>query len=88
MLRAADISTGAMSARQYRKREVLMDDILVHAKSMDRLKQIKVIEALKNSGLTLNKDKCVFGAETVPFLGSAMIRCDTVAENSNWHRET
>lgn len=51
--------------------EVSMDDILIHAESMEKLStiQAKVFRKLKSSGFTLNKDKCVFGVERVDFLG-------------------
>ncbi|XP_064482548.1 uncharacterized protein K02A2.6-like [Ornithodoros turicata] len=48
-----------------------MDDILVHAKTReehdDRVR--KVLARLQDYGVTLNKDKCVFGVQRVKFLG-------------------
>ena len=48
-----------------------MDDILVYGKSRarhdDRL--VKVLHRLKESGLTLNTDKCKFSQSKVQFLG-------------------
>ena len=49
----------------------LMDDVLVHGESQaqhdDRL--VKVLHRLKESGLTLNSDKCKFSQSKVRFLG-------------------
>jgi transposase InsO family protein len=49
----------------------MSDDIVVHGKNKEehdiRLKQ--VFERLSNNGLTLNKDKSVFGVDEIEFLG-------------------
>lgn len=51
--------------------EVSMDDILVHAETLQQLNNIqsKVLKKIENSGFTLNKDKCVFNVERLEFLG-------------------
>ncbi|GAB0086148.1 uncharacterized protein DMENIID0001_013540 [Sergentomyia squamirostris] len=51
--------------------EVSMDDILLHAPTEEKLKEItdKVFRILKENGLKLNKDKCVFNQPMVTFLG-------------------
>ncbi|GAB0092358.1 uncharacterized protein DMENIID0001_073480 [Sergentomyia squamirostris] len=48
-----------------------MDDILLHAPTEEKLKEItdKVFRILKENGLKLNKDKCVFNQPMVTFLG-------------------
>lgn len=60
----------------------LMDDILVHGKTQqehdDRL--CAVFKTLENSGMTLNKDKCMFSCNKVKFLGQVIsdegVSCD------------
>ncbi|XP_055715454.1 uncharacterized protein K02A2.6-like [Phlebotomus papatasi] len=51
--------------------EVSMDDILIHAPTLDKLKEIteKVIRILDSNGLKLNKEKCCFNQTSVKFLG-------------------
>ncbi|XP_061722995.1 uncharacterized protein K02A2.6-like [Cydia pomonella] len=51
--------------------EVSMDDVLLHASSKDELEKTtqKVLEKLRNAGLKLNKEKCVFSTQEVKFLG-------------------
>lgn len=51
--------------------ESSMDDILVHAETVDQLNVItkKVIETLVNAGLKLNKEKCIFQQKSIKFLG-------------------
>jgi hypothetical protein len=51
--------------------EVSMDDILIHAGSKEELQQItqKVMHILKEAGLRLNREKCIFGVSQVKFLG-------------------
>lgn len=48
-----------------------MDDILVCAETSEQLNKStnKVMDALKEAGAKLNKDKCVFGKPAVKFLG-------------------
>lgn len=48
-----------------------MDDILIHAKSKDELKKVtkRVIDAINKAGLKLNKEKCIFEAKKIGFLG-------------------
>lgn len=47
------------------------DDILIFAKNFDELLQIldQTLQRLDEHGLRLNKDKCVFAASSVEFLG-------------------
>lgn len=51
--------------------EVSIDDILVQAETLDQLKiiQDEVISRLRNSGMTLNENKCEYGQERIKFLG-------------------
>lgn len=51
--------------------EVSMDDILIHAPSLEKLQELteKVINILLKNGLRLNKSKCVFNKTSVMFLG-------------------
>ncbi|KAM7293520.1 uncharacterized protein ISCGN_026650 [Ixodes scapularis] len=48
-----------------------MDDILVYAETSEQLQETtkKVMDALKEAGTKLNKDKCVFDKPAVKFLG-------------------
>ncbi|UYV80838.1 K02A2.6-like [Cordylochernes scorpioides] len=48
-----------------------MDDILIFAKRKEEHDETlrKVLRRLKNSGITLNKEKCQFGVSNVTFLG-------------------
>ncbi|UYV80674.1 K02A2.6-like, partial [Cordylochernes scorpioides] len=48
-----------------------MDDILIFAKRKEEHDETlrEVLRRLKNSGITLNKEKCQFGASNVTFLG-------------------
>ncbi|UYV68242.1 K02A2.6-like [Cordylochernes scorpioides] len=48
-----------------------MDDILIFAKRKEEHDETlrKVLRRLKNSGITLNKEKCLFGVSNVTFLG-------------------
>lgn len=57
--------------REFDKVEVSMDDILIHASTLEESnKKINsVIRKLSNSGIKLNKDKCIFNAKEVKFLG-------------------
>ncbi|CAG4931717.1 unnamed protein product [Colias eurytheme] len=50
---------------------VSIDDIFIHAKTKEELRKTvdKVIEILKKSGFKLNKDKCIFEATKIKFLG-------------------
>lgn len=50
---------------------VLMDDILVHAPSAEEHDRVlsKVLARIKESGLRLNKDKCVFKRSSVRYFG-------------------
>ena len=47
------------------------DDILIYAQSWNELLQKieKVLQILKEAGLTLNLKKCIFGADKVNFVG-------------------
>lgn len=51
--------------------ELYIDDIFVHAKTKDELlKRLRIVfERLKRRNVTLNPDKCSFGAEEVEFVG-------------------
>lgn len=51
--------------------ECAMDDILIHASSKDKLQKIsdEVTRILKDAGLTLNNEKCVYAENKVKFLG-------------------
>ena len=51
--------------------EISMDDMLIHAESLDRLNELTelALNKLMNAGLKLNKEKCVFNQTTVKFLG-------------------
>ncbi|XP_059046435.1 uncharacterized protein K02A2.6-like [Achroia grisella] len=51
--------------------EVSMDDILLHADTKEKLEKItqKVLQKFRNSGLKLNKEKCIFNVQEVKFLG-------------------
>lgn len=48
-----------------------IDDIFIHAKSREELRKTvgAVIEILKQSGFKLNKNKCIFEATRIKFLG-------------------
>lgn len=50
---------------------VHVDDILIHASNITEHNKILeiVLTRLKNEGITLNKNKCVFGVEQIEFLG-------------------
>ena len=49
----------------------LADDIIVHGADKDEhdSRLVKVLDRLKNAGLTLNGDKCKFGVEELEFVG-------------------
>jgi len=49
----------------------MMDDVLVNGASVQELDQLltTVLDTLRNSGITLNKDKCQFSKHSVQFLG-------------------
>lgn len=51
--------------------ESSMDDILIHAATEEKLNEITklVLKRIEDSGLKLNKDKCIFNQPTVKFLG-------------------
>lgn len=51
--------------------ECSMDDSLIHARTQEELEKHtqRVLKALKDAGLKLNKDKCVFKTNKVKFLG-------------------
>jgi hypothetical protein len=69
--------------------EVYVDDIIVHAKTLQELLSLiaKVFELLTKEGFTLNPKKCQFFVETIEVLGhnvsainvllSIVIRCNT-----------
>lgn len=48
-----------------------IDDILIYSKTVDEHNKIlrMVLQRLKKEGVTLNKQKCVFGAKEIKFLG-------------------
>ncbi len=50
---------------------VYVDDVTVHSKTEDEHRHIldRVLSRLRESGLRLNKDKCVFFAQEIEFLG-------------------
>ena len=52
----------------------LMDDVLVHGRYQKEHDQYleAILERLTESGLTLNKDKCVFSQPQVKFLGQLL----------------
>lgn len=56
------------------KAEASMDDILIYANDKTDLNKTTeaVIRRINDAGLTLNKDKCVFGAEKIKFLGHVL----------------
>lgn len=51
--------------------EVAMDDILIYADTIEKLEKItnEVIKTLNEAGMTLNKEKCIFQAKELQFLG-------------------
>lgn len=54
--------------------ECYMDDILIHAENSKQLEIItnQVLKKVEEAGLKLNKDKCIFGASEVKFLGHVL----------------
>ena len=52
----------------------LMDDVLIHGRTQTKHDQRleAVLLRIKESGLTLNKDKCVFSKPQVKFLGQVL----------------
>lgn len=54
--------------------ESSMDDILIYGKTLEQLKDTtnRVIDLLKNAGLRLNKDKCIFNSSRIRFLGHVL----------------
>lgn len=51
--------------------ECSIDDIFIHAPTIEKLKEIttQVLKIIKNAGLKLNKEKCIFGVSKIKFLG-------------------
>lgn len=51
--------------------EVSMDDIFIHASTREELESTtkKVLEKLKNAGLKLNPEKCIYSKQQIKFLG-------------------
>jgi hypothetical protein len=51
--------------------EDYMDDVLIHSPTYEGLCKslCRVLELLRNRGLKLNKKKCLFGVQTIDFLG-------------------
>lgn len=51
--------------------EVSMDDILIHAKSLEQLEKTtdQVLQRIYQKGLRLNKEKCQFNKKRIRFLG-------------------
>nr|XP_029713688.1 uncharacterized protein K02A2.6-like [Aedes albopictus] len=51
--------------------DVSMDDILIYAETLEKLNDItgKVVDRLRNAGLKLNPEKCLFAKKSVPYLG-------------------
>lgn len=56
------------------KAEVSMDDILIYGTNKEELHQttVAVIDRIKDAGLTLNREKCEFGASKIKFLGHVL----------------
>lgn len=50
---------------------VYVDDVLIHAKNVTEHDKVlkMVLNKLRNEGITLNKEKCIFGVNQVQFLG-------------------
>lgn len=48
-----------------------MDDMLIYAETLEQLNEItaKVVDRLRNAGLRLNPEKCLFAKKSVPYLG-------------------
>lgn len=48
-----------------------IDDILIHAPTMEKHNQIlyEVLKRIEAEGITLNKEKCIFGSQSLTFLG-------------------
>lgn len=64
--------------------EVSMDDILIHAETIEQLKLIQdeVTKRIKNAGLTLNDEKCEYGKERIRFLGHILSAKGLEADDS------
>ena len=52
----------------------LMDDILIYESSQEEhdAQLCKVLEKLRKSGVTLNREKCVFSVSKIKFLGQVI----------------
>jgi hypothetical protein len=62
--------------------EVVIDDILVHGRTQtehDRRLAI-VLDRVRDFGIKLNREKCVFGASEVKFYGHVISRCGITAD--------
>ena len=57
---------------------VTIDNIFIHAKSRKTARE--VIEVLKKSSFKLNKDKCIFEAIQIKFLGHIVSANDLEAD--------
>lgn len=57
--------------QKFKNVEVSMDDILIHASSVENLRLLtkKVMEVLFEKGVRLNKEKCQFDKQSIKFLG-------------------
>lgn len=54
---------------KYQQVEVSMDDILIHADTIDKIKcwQADVIKTFKLAGVKLNAEKCIFNKKKLNF---------------------
>lgn len=48
-----------------------IDDILIHAPTLDKHNEIlsEVLKRIQSEGITLNREKCIFGVQSLKFLG-------------------
>lgn len=65
------ISTFVLAGLLYYFCELYIDDILIHAKTQEQMLDnlTKVFQRLKERRISLNPDKCIFGAEEIEFVG-------------------
>ena len=54
----------------------MMDDVLVHGKTLEEHDErlMKVLSQLNDLGMTLNSEKCMFAHHSVKFLGHVIDR--------------
>ena len=52
----------------------LIDDVLVHGVTQEEHDEnlLAVLNRIQQAGLTLNKEKCIFGTKSIKFLGQAV----------------